>query len=275
MIEVKDLCKVFKRTLQDDKNKKKTKAEEFYAVDHISFSAVAGEVVGILGPNGAGKTTLLRMLGGLMTPTSGSIRVENNAGQVVQNAAEMKAAIGYLSQNTKLYHRFSVREMLSIFGSIFNLSKAEAKKRGEEIIKLLSMEEFADNKIERLSTGQTQRVNIARCLVHKPDIYIFDEPTLGLDVMSSRTILEFMQKEKENQKTILYSTHYMEEAQYLCDRVIMMHQGQVLHAGTPKALMDLSGTNNLRDAFLCLAEAKENGSEIQNDGKEDALCQEE
>ncbi len=265
MIEANRLCKVFKRTLQDEKNKRKTRAEEFLAVNNISFQASAGEIVGILGPNGAGKTTLLRMLGGLMSPTSGEVIVENNQGERVENASKMKATIGYLSQNTKLYNRFSVREMLCIFGNIFQLTKQEAAKRAEEIIALLHMEEFADNKIERLSTGQTQRVNIARCLVHKPDIYIFDEPTLGLDVMSSKTILEFMKEEKKKNKAILYSTHYMEEAQYLCDKVIMMHHGEVLHAGTPGELMQLSGTTNLREAFLSLAENKDLAA-----GKEEA-----
>ena len=114
------------------------------------------------------------------------------------------------------------------------------------------MEEFCNQRIEKLSTGQRQRASISRCLIHKPDIYIFDEPTLGLDILSSETIVNFMKEEKKAGKTVLYSTHYMEEAQYLCDRILMMYQGRRIAYGTPKQLMEITETDNLRDTFKSL-----------------------
>ncbi|MBQ2183484.1 MAG: ATP-binding cassette domain-containing protein, partial [Lachnospiraceae bacterium] len=160
-----------------------------------------------------------------------------------------KKHIGYLSGNTKLYNRFSTREMLTILANVYGIGEEETKKRIEVIEEVLNMGSFMDNRIEKLSTGQTQRANIARCLIHSPEIYIFDEPTLGLDIISSDAIVNFMKNEKANGKTVLYSTHYMEEAQYLCDNIFMIYEGKKIAYGTPKELMDLTGTDNLRDTF--------------------------
>ncbi|MBQ7973233.1 MAG: ATP-binding cassette domain-containing protein [Lachnospiraceae bacterium] len=253
MINVDSLSKKFIRDLSKDKRKKHgATKEEFYAVDHVSFHANPGEILGILGANGAGKTTLLRMLGQLMTPDEGSVTVTDSDGTVLTTPLECKKAIGYLSGNTRLYRRLTTREMLMMFGDFYGISKEETAKRAEEIIALLDMESFADNRIERLSTGQTQRANIARCLVHHPDIYIFDEPTLGLDIISSEAIVSFMKKERDRGKTVLYSTHYMEEAQYLCDRIVMIHKGRIIATGTPAELMEASETDNLRDTFRAI-----------------------
>lgn len=254
MISANKLCKVFTRNLSKDEGKKlgKTK-QEFFAVEHISFEANPGEILGVLGANGAGKTTLLRMLGQLMTPDEGEIRITDADGKELTTQLERKSAIGYLSGNTKLYQRVSTREMLHLFGELYGMPKEEYTKRAEEIVKLLDMETFANNRIEKLSTGQTQRANIARCIIHNPDIYIFDEPTLGLDILSSESIISFMKQERERGKTVLYSTHYMEEAQYLCDRIMMLHKGRVIAKGTPKELMEETGTDNLRDTFRVLA----------------------
>ena len=172
MIEARELTKQFIRT------EKKGKKEEFLAVDHISFKAEKGEILGILGPNGAGKTTLLRMLGSLMEPTSGQVMITDRAMEQITKKEVLKKHIGYLSENTKLYGRFSAREMLSLFGELYGFTRVEMEERIEEICKLLQMETFIDNRIEKLSTGQKQRTSIARCLVHNPYIYIFDEPTL-------------------------------------------------------------------------------------------------
>ncbi|MGL6107275.1 ABC transporter ATP-binding protein [Romboutsia sp.] len=255
MIEVNELCKTFTRVVKDDSNKKnkklKTKKEEFLAVNNVSFTAKEGEILGILGPNGAGKTTLLRMLGGILTPTSGSIKVGEHDYAVNQNTA--KKHIGYLSGNTKLYGRLSPRELLITFANLYEMPKYEIEKSLEEIIKVMDMEKFIDNRIENLSTGQTQRTSIARCLIHSPKVYIFDEPTLGLDVLSSKSIIEFMKNEKKKGKTVLYSTHYMEEAETLCDKIIMIHQGEIIAYGTSKSLKEKTNTDNLRDAFINLA----------------------
>lgn len=251
MIKAENLVKTFSRI------EKKNVKNEFNAVDDISLQIKEGEILGVLGPNGAGKTTLLRMLGKLMNPTSGRVYILDKEGKEITDDVEIKKRIGYLSGNTKLYNRLSARELLTMLGNIYELDSETVKKRIEEIIEVLDMAEFADNRIERLSTGQTQRVSISRCLLHSPDTYIFDEPTLGLDILSSRSIIEFMKKEREAGKSVLYSTHYMEEAEFLCDRIIMVHKGKIIAQGTPGELREQTGTTNLRETFLSLIEGKE------------------
>lgn len=244
MIEAKELTKQFIRT------QKKGKKEEFFAVDRVSFTVNEGEILGILGPNGAGKTTLLRMLGSLMEPTSGQVVITDSSQAQITEKEALKKYIGYLSENTKLYGRFTVREMLSLFGELYGFSKEETAGRIEQTCDLLDMAAFMDNRIEKLSTGQKQRTSIARCLVHDPDIYIFDEPTLGLDIISSKAIIDFMKQERERGKSVLYSTHYMEEAEFLCDRIIMIDKGRIIASGTPGELKEATDTGNLRDTFF-------------------------
>lgn len=240
MITADHLIKTFTR------NEKRNKKREINAVDNISLQVDAGEIVGILGPNGAGKTTLLRMMSRLMKPTSGTVSIR--IGQTeISDAVEVKRHIGYLSNNTKLYGRLSAREMLQMLGVLYGLSEGDTAKRIVKISEILSMDSFLDNRIEKLSTGQTQRASIARCLVHDPKVYIFDEPTLGLDIISSASIIDFMKRERG--KTVLYSTHYMEEAEYLCDRIVMIHQGRIIREGTPGDLKAQMGKESLRDVF--------------------------
>lgn len=247
MIEANQLCKVFNRFVKDEETKNKskrlkTKKEEFFAVNNISFKAKKGEIYGILGPNGAGKTTLLRMLGGVLTPTSGNIKVAGF--DYDKDRKNVKKKIGYLSGNTKLYGRITPRELFNIFGRLYEMSKTDIEEMTEKIIDIMDMKDFADNRIEHLSTGQTQRTSIARCLIHSPDVYIFDEPTLGLDVLSSHAIIEFMKTERKRGKTVLYSTHYMEEAESLCDRILMIHQGKLISEGTPESLKNENNETN-------------------------------
>ncbi len=242
MITADHLIKTFTR------NEKRNKKREINAVDNISLQVDAGEIVGILGPNGAGKTTLLRMMSKLMKPTSGTVSIR--IGQTeISDAVEVKRHIGYLSNNTKLYGRLSARELLQMLGVLYGLSEGDTAKRIVKISEILSMDSFLDNRIEKLSTGQTQRASIARCLVHDPKVYIFDEPTLGLDIISSASIIDFMKRERERGKTVLYSTHYMEEAEYLCDRIVMIHQGRIIREGTPSDLKAQMGKESLRDVF--------------------------
>lgn len=242
MITADHLIKTFTR------NEKRNKKREINAVDNISLQVDAGEIVGILGPNGAGKTTLLRMMSKLMKPTSGTVSIR--IGQTeISDAVEVKRHIGYLSNNTKLYGRLSARELLQMLGVLYGLSEGDTAKRIVKISEILSMDSFLDNRIEKLSTGQTQRASIARCLVHDPRVYIFDEPTLGLDIISSASIIDFMKRERERGKTVLYSTHYMEEAEYLCDRIVMIHQGRIIREGTPGDLKAQMGKESLRDVF--------------------------
>lgn len=230
------------------KNEKKNKKVDINAVDGISLSVGKGEIVGILGPNGAGKTTLLRMMAKLMKPTSGQVSIRIGEKEITDDI-EVKRHIGYLSNNTKLYGRFSTRELLHMLGEIYGMKEEDIEKSVSNISKVLSLGSFIDNRIEKLSTGQTQRASISRCLVHDPDVYIFDEPTLGLDILSSASIIDFMKKERERGKTILYSTHYMEEAEYLCDKILLIHNGKIVSQGTPAELRAQTGKENLRDIF--------------------------
>lgn len=194
-----------------------------------------------------------------MSPTEGEVLITDETGRKLTKEIEIKRHIGYLSGNTKLYKRFSAREMLSLLGEIYGMTPQEAEGRIEEIVRILDLGAFVDNRIERLSTGQSQRVSIARCLLHSPQVYIFDEPTLGLDIISSRAIIDFMKQEKDQGKTVLYSTHYMEEAEFLCDRIVMIYQGQVIAKGTPEKLRAQTHTTNLRDTFLKLIENEAQG----------------
>ena len=244
MIEVKDLKKKFVKYIS------KTKKEEFYADNGISFNAKDGEIIGILGPNGAGKTTLLRMIAGILEPTSGEINFDKL--NYKENEIEIKKQIAYLSGNTKIYNTLSTYELLKMCCDIYGVEAKKAEKRIKEISKRLNMNEFLYNKIENLSTGQTQRVNIARCLVHDPKYYILDEATSGLDIISSQIILDFIKEEKTKGKTILYSTHYMEEAENICDRVVMINKGVIINEGTPNKIKKETNTTNLRDAFFKL-----------------------
>lgn len=245
ILVARELVKTF------EKHEKKQKKISFNAVDGISFDVKKGEIVGVLGPNGAGKTTLLRMLGMLMKPTAGDISMTID-GEVVEDITKIKANIGYLSGNTKLYGRLSTRELLDILGNIYGLTQENIDSRIENISQILNLGEFLDNRIEKLSTGQTQRASISRCLIHNPMLYIFDEPTLGLDIISSNSIIEFMKLERENGKTVLYSTHYMEEAEYLCDRIILLDKGKIIAQGTLEELREATGKDKLRDIFNSL-----------------------
>lgn len=250
MLQAQHLVKVF------EKNEKKSRKVNFRAVDDISIEVNQGEIVGVLGPNGAGKTTLLRMLGNLMGPTEGKVVLWEDE-KIISKETEIKKRIGYLSGNTKLYGRLSTRELLEIMGRIYGLNEQEIKERIEEITEILGLHGFLDNRIEKLSTGQTQRASISRCLIHDPQIYIFDEPTLGLDIISSNAIIDFMKKEREKGKAVLYSTHYMEEAEYLCDRIIMINKGKIIKQGTLKELKEETGMENLREIFCSLMEEED------------------
>lgn len=244
MIEIKNVSKEFVKKI----NKKETK--KFKADEEITFQANSGEIIGILGPNGAGKTTLLRMIAGIMEPTAGTIKINNLTYK--ENSEEIKKQIAFLSGNTKLYKDISPYELLTMCGEYYGLSKEKINQRIDEVVHRFHLKEFLHQRIESLSTGQMQRVNIARCIIHNPEIYILDEATSGLDIISSKAILDFIKAEKKNNKCILYSTHYMEEAENICDRVIMIHKGRIIKEGTPSAIIKETKTTNLRDAFFHL-----------------------
>lgn len=244
MLEVKNVTKKFV------KKNKNNQSEEFLADNDISFTAKEGEVVGIIGPNGAGKTTLLRIIAGIMEPTSGEVLIDNKTHQ--EDMIGIKKKIAFLSGNTKLYKDISPYELLEMTGSYYEVDEKTLEKRIKAIVKKFNMESFLHQKIATLSTGQYQRTSIARCLVHNPEYYILDEATSGLDVISSKSILDFIKEVKEENKCIIYSTHYMEEAENICDKIVMINKGKVIAQGTPTEICKKTKTTNLRDSFFAL-----------------------
>ncbi|MBV1756279.1 MAG: ATP-binding cassette domain-containing protein [Dethiosulfatibacter sp.] len=245
MIEVKNIKKKF-----HDK-----KTGDFFALNDISFTVSDGEIFGLLGPNGAGKTTLLRILSTIMEQTDGTVIV--NGFDSKKKPEEVKKSIGFLSGNTKLYKKLTPTETMRFFGSFYGIGKEIMEQRIDKIINSLDMNDFKDRIIEKLSTGQVQKTSIARCMIHDPQIYILDEPTLGLDILTSRTIIDFIKGEKEKGKTIIFSTHYMEEADTLCDRIGLIHQGSLIQTGTIDELKEKTGKNNIRDIFLYYIDQEE------------------
>lgn len=251
MIEVSHVYKEFTKKI--DKKKK----IKFYADNDITFKVDDGMIFGIIGPNGAGKTTMLRMLSGIMEPSKGSILIDKKSYK--DKGIEIKKNLAFLSGNTKLYKDISPVELLRMCGEYYDVEKDVLDKRIEDIVDRFDMKSFAHQKIENLSTGQYQRVSIARCLVHDPKYYILDEATSGLDVISGKVIIDFIKEEKAKGKCIIYSTHYMEEATSICDKILMMNKGKVLIEGTVKEIKKKSGKDNLRDAFFELTRRDNDG----------------
>ena len=244
MIEIKNVSKEF------DKNIDNNKTIKFLADKNISFEVNDGEILGLLGPNGAGKTTLLRIIAGIMEPTSGEVIIDDK--DFKKHEIEIKKDIAFLSGNTKLYKDISCVELLKMCASYYEMDKSIVDKRIKEVVKRFDMNSFKDQRIGSLSTGQTQRVGVARCVLHDPHNYILDEATSGLDIISSQVILDFIKEERDRGKCIIYSTHYMEEAENICDRVVLINKGEIIASGTPKEIEKETKTSNLRDAFFKL-----------------------
>ncbi|MCE9557368.1 MAG: ATP-binding cassette domain-containing protein [Armatimonadetes bacterium] len=240
MIKTENLCKSFIDP----------KKGPVHAVKNVSFEAQVGEIFGLLGVNGAGKTTCLRMLSTVIAPTSGHASV--NGFDVVTHGQEVRGQIGFLSTSTALYGRLTAREMLTYFGELNQLSPARLKERLEFVIEKLRLQEYIDRQCDKLSTGQKQRVSISRAILHDPPVIFFDEPTAGLDVVTSQTIMEFIEETKAQGKTVVFSTHIMSEAERLCDKIAVIHAGEIKATGTVADLLAQTQANTLEKAFLNL-----------------------
>ena len=237
LIEVRDLVKIYPDH----------QGGEVRAVDGISFECRAGEIYGLLGLNGAGKTTTLRMLSTALTPTGGSARV---AGHDVQDESlEVRRAIGFLSGTTGLYHRLTAREMVRIFAELHGLEGADLDERVDRVLATFGIDEYAEKRCEKLSTGMKQKVSIARAVVHDPEVLILDEPTTGLDVLAAATTMDFVRKAREEGKCILFSTHIMSEAERICDRIGILHGGVIRAEGSLDELRESTGEHYLEDIF--------------------------
>jgi len=225
------------------------------AVDGLTFRVGRGQIYGLLGPNGAGKTTTLRMLSGLMTPTSGSASMAGY--DVTTQPNEVKRILGFLTANTGLYQRLNARELIVYFAELHGMDRRAAAERAENLIEQMGIGDFADLRCGALSTGQKQRVNIARALVADPPVLIMDEPTLGLDVLSNRVILRFITQQRDDGKTIILSTHYLDEAETMCDQIGLLHDGRLVAEGNLESLRASSGEQRLSNIFLKTIHADE------------------
>lgn len=227
-------------------------SQEIVAVNDLSFQANAGEIVGILGMNGAGKSTTLRMLATVINPSSGEILLNNT--NMRKNSLEVRRSIGFLSGTTGLYKRLTARETMVYFARLNGMKKNIIKERIDELAGLLGMEEFIDRKCEKLSTGQKQKVNIGRTIIHNPSLLILDEATTGLDVVATQSIINFINHMKNDQRVILFSTHHMHEVETLCDRVMILHKGKLVAEGKTADVPAQLGCQNLQDVFAQYAD---------------------
>lgn len=223
------------------------------AVRNVSFHVDRGEVLGILGVNGAGKTTTLRMLATLIEPTSGTASVDGH--DVKDDSKAARRSLGYLSSTTALYPRLTARETLRFFARMNGYPRDRLEERVEKVVAMMSIGSYADTRIERLSTGMKQKVSIGRAIVHDPPVLVFDEPAAGLDVLNAHEMLAMIESLRDCGHAVVFSTHVMSEAQRICSRIAVIHQGEILAEGTVPDLLGRTGAQTLEDAFVSLVES--------------------
>ncbi|MBT8405676.1 MAG: ABC transporter ATP-binding protein [Gemmatimonadetes bacterium] len=237
-VEVEGLTKSF---MEDGRG-------EVRAVAGIDFVCREGEVFGLLGANGAGKTTTLRMLSTVLNPTAGKARVLGF--DVETHGEEVRRSLGFHSASTALYPRLTARETLDFFARVNQVPSERVKPRVDRLIERFGIGEYADARVEKLSSGMKQKVAIARTLAHDPPVLIFDEPTVGLDVLNAMSLLEIVEELRSEGRTVIYSSHIMSEAERICDRIAVLHRGQILALGTLEELQDATGLHYLQDIFV-------------------------
>lgn len=240
MIEVKDVHKSF---------------GSVHALRGVSFTAPDGQITGLLGPNGAGKTTTLRILYTVLKPDQGTAAVDGH--ETVTEALEVQRRIGALPDSRGIYPRLTARENIRYFGHLHGLKGKALEQNIEEIVALLEMQEIADRRTEGFSHGERLKVAISRALVHKPQNVLLDEPTNGLDVMSMRNVRAFIRRLRDAGKTVLFSTHIMQEVSALCDHIVVIGRGSVAASGTAEELRQQTGQSNLEDAFVSIIGSEE------------------
>jgi ABC-2 type transport system ATP-binding protein/sodium transport system ATP-binding protein len=245
MIEISQLAKSF-----SSGNRK------IQAVRNVSFQVNAGEVFGLLGPNGAGKTTTMRMILGLLRPDSGYAEIDGLSSN--DQPDEIKRRVGFLSASAGVYQWLTGLEILNFFGDVYGMEPSEIDSRIKELSELLQLGDFVNQRCSTLSTGQKQRINLARALIHDPPVMMLDEPTLGLDVVGSQVIFEYIDMLKQSEKAIILCTHRLEQAQRVCDRFGLLHQGAMAHTGTLEELRTATGRKDLVEIFVDLIAQTEN-----------------
>ena len=225
------------------------------AVKGISFDVNDGEITGLLGPNGAGKTTTLRMLYSLLPPDEGEIRIDGL--DPTKDAMAIKRTLGVVPDSRGLYTRMSARENIAYYGQMHGMSRADINARIEELTETLDMGDFIERRTEGFSQGQRVKVAIARAMIHKPQTVLLDEPSNGLDVMSTRALRRYILELKNAGHSVILSTHIMQEVAALCDRIIIIANGQIAADGTADDLLEKSGCDSLEDAFVKLIGSEE------------------
>ncbi len=227
------------------------------AVDGASFTCARGEVFGLLGANGAGKTTTLRMLATILQPTGGAASVMGH--NVVEEPQRVRESIGFYTASTALYPRLTARETLAFFARINGVAERSVKERTEELVSVFGLTEYADVLVDKLSQGMKQKVSIARTVAHDPPVLIFDEPTVGLDVLNAIEMQKVIARFRDAGKTVVFSTHIMSEAEKLCDRIAVIHRGRILACDTLEELRSSIGHHYLEDIFVSLVERCDGG----------------
>jgi ABC-2 type transport system ATP-binding protein len=250
IIEVSDLTKIY---------------QDFTAVNHISFEVNRGEIFGFLGPNGAGKTTTIKMLTGLIQPTEGTATIQGK--DIRTHIVEIKKTIGVVTENSNLYDELSVFDNLQFVGQLYGVSRLDREKRIGELLKRFDLESKREAKFATLSKGMKRKVTIVAALIHSPQVVFLDEPSTGLDVLSARILRAMIKELKAVGVTIFLTTHYIEEAEQLCDRVVILVNGTIKTVDTPENLIAMTSSKNLEEAFIEITGLKEEIMLVEKEGK--------
>tara|TARA_B100000073_G_C23719113_1_gene566994 strand:- start:266 stop:1036 length:771 start_codon:yes stop_codon:yes gene_type:complete len=250
MIELNNVTKIFSLTKDQRKivGSKELRPKLFTAVNDVSFNCQSGKVFALIGPNGSGKTTTLRMISTMMSPTSGNIKIKGL--DISDDSRLARKSIGFMTNQTALYDRLSPYEMVKYFADLNGMDKNIFDDRCEKIFKQLNMDSFSNKRIGTLSSGMKQKTSIARTIIHDPDIIVFDEPTTGLDVMTSRAIIELIRNSKEDKKTIIFSSHRMEEVQSLADDIGVIYNGKMIFCDSKDSFESQMESNSYDDNLI-------------------------
>ena len=248
MIQITNLSKTYRTNQAKKYRMLMPDWQTIKAVDDVSFNCSPGRIFSLLGPNGAGKTTILRIIATILKPTRGSVEVSGY--NTVENALDVRKQIGFITASTGLYDRLTVNELINYFGKLHHINNVALKESRNDLYTMLEMKSFADRKIGELSTGMRQKVSVCRALLHDPEVVIFDEPTVGLDVISTQSIIEIIRKCKTQNKTVIFSTHNMSEVELLSDDLAIIHKGKLLFNDTYESMKKQMKSASLVEEFI-------------------------
>lgn len=249
MIIVDKISKNFKLSRKQRKEHG-TKSKTIQAVSEVSFTCQPGRIFSLIGPNGAGKTTALRMIATMLKPSSGSIKVAGH--DTVKEPEKVRKKIGFLTGSTGLYARLTPNEIIKYYADLHGMKRKAFNQRKDEIFDFLDIDEFASRRIGKLSTGMKQKVSIARTIIHDPEVVIFDEPTVGLDVITARSIIQLIRDCKKQGKTVIFSTHIMGEVSLLSDDMALIHRGKLIFNDTFQNFLSQMKSKSIEDEFIRL-----------------------